>query len=93
MTGYGKIIVFILYLLFLSLTDIKPMVSLLLKQNRAIMERMDRLEELVANQQTFAVKSGKEKINILNDVRVSVSVIKKILTMLLNISWVKRDLY
>ena len=86
MTGYGKIIVFILYLLFLSLTDIKPMVSLLLKQNRAIMERMDRLEELVANQQTFAVKSGKEKINILNDVRVSVSVIKKILTMLLNIS-------
>ena len=86
MTGYGKIIVFILYLLFLSLTDIKPMVSLLLKQNRAIIERMDRLEELVANQQTFAVKSGKEKINILNDVRVSVSVIKKILTMLLNIS-------
>ena len=86
MTGYGKIIVFILYLLFLSLTDIKPMVSLLLKQNRAIMERMDRLEDLVANQQTFAVKSGKEKINILNDVRVSVSVIKKILTMLLNIS-------
>ena len=93
MTGYGKIIVFILYLLFLSLTDIKPMVSLLLKQNRAIMERMDRLEELVANQQTFAVKSGKEKINIPNDVRVSVSVIKKILTMLLNISWVKRDLF
>ena len=86
MTGYGKIIVFILYLLFLSLTDIKPMVSLLLKQNRAIMERMDRLEELVANQQTFAVKSGKEKINITNDVRVSVSVIKKILTMLPNIS-------
>ena len=86
MTGYGKIIVFILYLLFLSLTDIKPMVSLLLKQNREIMERMDRLEELVANQQTFAVKSGKEKINIPNDVRVSVSVIKKILTMLLNIS-------
>ena len=53
------------------------MVSLLLKQNRAIMERMDRLEELVVNQQTFAVKSGKEKINIPNDVRVSVSVINK----------------
>ena len=68
------------------------MVSLLLKQNRAIMERMDWLEELVTNQQTFTVKSEKEKINIPNDVRVSVSVIKKILTMLLNISWVKRDL-
>ena len=53
------------------------MVSLLLKQNRAIMKRMDRLEEFVANQQTFAVKSGKEKINIPNDVRVSVSVIDK----------------
>ena len=51
------------------------MVSLLLKQNRAIMERMDPLEKLVANQQTSAVKSGKEKINILIDVRVSVSVI------------------
>ena len=50
------------------------------------MERMDWLEELVANQQTFTVRSGKEKINIPNDVRVSVSVIKKILTMLLNIS-------
>ena len=62
------------------------MVSLLLKQNRAIMERMDRLKELVANQQTFAVKSKKEKINIPNDVRVSVSVIKKVLTRLLNIS-------
>ena len=62
------------------------MVSLLLKQNRAIMERMDRLKELVANQQTFAVKSKKEKINIPNDVTVSVSVIKKVLTRLLNIS-------
>ena len=67
------------------------MVSLLLKQNRAIMERMYRLEELVTSQQTYAVKSGKEKINIPNDVRVSVSVVVKILTMLLNISWVKRD--
>ena len=54
---------------------------------------MDRIEELVANQQTFAVKSGKEKINIPNDVRVSVSVIKKILTMLLNIFRVKRHLF
>ena len=62
------------------------MVSLLLKQNRAIMERMDRLKELVANQQTFALKSKKEKINIPNDVTVSVSVIKKVLTRLLNIS-------
>ena len=62
------------------------MVSLLLKQNRAIMERMDRLKELVANQQKFAVKSKKEKINIPNDVTVSVSVIKKVLTRLLNIS-------
>ena len=47
---------------------------------------MDRLKELVANQQTFAVKSRKEKMNIPNDVRVSVSVIKKVLTRLLNIS-------
>ena len=83
MTGYGKITVFRIYF--------KPMVSLLLKQNRAIMERMDQLEELVTSQQTYAVKSGKEKINIPNDVRVSVSVVVKILTMLLNISWVKRD--
>ena len=67
--------------------------KILQKQNRAIMERMDWLEELVANQQTFTVRSGKEKINNPNDVRVSVSVIKKILTMLLNISWVKRDLF
>ena len=44
------------------------------------MERIDRLEELVANQQTSAVKSAKEKINIPNDVRVSVSVTVKILT-------------
>ena len=69
------------------------MVSLLLKQNRAIMERMDRLEELVTSQQTYAVKSGKEKINIPNDVRLSVSVIVKILTMLLDISWVKRNFF
>ena len=62
--------------------------KILQKQNRAIMERMDW-----PDQQTFTVRSGKEKINIPNDVRVSVSVIKKILTMLLNISWVKRDLY
>ena len=55
------------------------------------MERMDWLEELAANQQTSAVKSGKEKINIPNHVRVSASVIIKILTMLLNISRVKRD--
>ena len=67
--------------------------KILQKQNRAIMERMDWLEELAANQQTFTVRSGKEKINIPNEVRVSVSVIKKILTMLLNMSWVKRDLY
>ena len=62
--------------------------KILQKQNRAIMERMDW-----PDQQTFTVRSGKEKINIPNDVRVSVSVIKKILTMLLNISWIKRDLY
>ena len=50
------------------------------------MERRDWLEELVAIQQTSAVKSGKEKINIPNDIRASVSVMVKILTMLLNIS-------
>ena len=64
-----------------------------MKQNTANVERMDRIEELVANQQIFAVKSGKEKINIPNDVRVSVSVLKKILTMLLNIFRVKRHLF
>ena len=64
-----------------------------MKQNPANVERMDRIEELVANQQIFAVKSGKEKINIPNDVRVSVSVLKKILTMLLNIFRVKRHLF
>ena len=62
------------------------MVSLLLKQNKANMERRDWLEELVAIQQTSAVKSGKEKINIPNDIGASVSVMVKILTMLLNIS-------
>ena len=55
------------------------------------MERIDSLEELAANQQTSAIKSVKEKINIPNDVRVSVSVTVKTLNMLLNTSWVKRD--
>ena len=55
------------------------------------MERIDSLEELAANQQASAIKSVKEKINIPNDVRVSVSVTVKTLNMLLNTSWVKRD--
>ena len=56
------------------------MLSVRLKQNKTIMERIDRIEGLVTNQQTSAVKSAKEKINIPNDVRVSVSVTVKILT-------------
>ena len=56
------------------------MLSLLLKQNRTIMERIDQLEELVANQQTSVIKSAQEKINIPNDVRVRVSVTVKVLT-------------
>ena len=55
------------------------MLSLLLKQNKTIMERIDQLEELVANQQTSVIKSAQEKINIPNDVRVRVSVTVKIL--------------
>ena len=43
------------------------------------MERIDQLEELVANQQTSVIKSAQEKINIPNDVRVRVSVTVKIL--------------
>ena len=56
------------------------MLSVQLKQNKTIMERIDRIEGLVTNQQTSVVKSAKEKINIPNDVRVSVSVTVKILT-------------
>ena len=44
------------------------------------MERIDQLEELVANQQTSVIKSAQEKINIPNDVRVRVSVTVKVLT-------------
>ena len=61
LTAYGKIIVFRISFFLQDTADIKPVVSLLLKQNKAIMERIDQIEELAANQQTFAVKPGEKR--------------------------------